>query len=548
MWTFLTGAPADARRDLRVFSISPNWKSGVLERLSWLTDVMSSEIGVEQRRSVRRWPRRSFEVAFMRTHSQRARLDNFLVGMGREQFMVPLWHEQFALGTPTGDGTTVQFPAGTLKYREFQVNDLVLLSAGDPNTFAVLTVMTVNLTTDRITVRADRAIGEWPLHSRITPLRTARIMDQVTMDNPADRVGLAQLRFELSDADSRFVASWGYCAPLFRYKPTRKEAIKFTYDRTAYVVDFQSGVVDVYDPGNRAQTSEALALRFFGREQVADFRAFLYAARGMAVRFYVPTFTEDLTLAADIPYGEVFTSLQNGFSEYQQVPQESRRIVSFVFKDGRPTIYRKVVGIQPVYDLTPPYRQTGEQFTVDVSIPPIVARDIERISFVVPSRFDQDTFEIFHATDESAAVSASVVVRSSIVEGMPPIECWVTSKPYPLVTEESLAPNAVLGNGRLYSATQSLHEDMTSGAMLTSGEMREILKRYSTDAESMSANATLVAGDLRQILKTYDRNPAEAVTANAKLTSGSMKQTLIRYTADIESLSPRAVLTGGTLT
>lgn len=547
-WNFITGAPADARRALPVFSLTPNWKSGVLERLAWLTDVMSSEIAVEQRRSIRLYPRRSFEVSFLRAYNQRSRLDNFLAGMGRKVFMVPLWHEQFKLGQPTGDGTTIQFPSGSLKYREFRLNDLLLLSAGDPDVYAILTVITVNLATDRITVRADGNIGSWPVGSRITPMRRARIMDQVSMDNPTDRVGTTTLRFDLSDADSNFVPSWGYCAPLFRYKPDRKEAIRFSYERSTFVADFDSGVVEVEDPGNRAQISTSMAMKLFGRPQVADFRAFLYMARGRAVRFYVPSFTEDLRLAANVPYGPTFTTQKNGFSEYMSEPQEARRIISFVFKDGRPTIYRNVTGVQPVLDSVPPFRQIGERFTVAPNMPPIRMDEIERLSFVVPSRFDQDTIEIFHATDESAAVSSSLVVRSSVVDGMPPIECWVTSRPYPVVTEDQLGADAVVLAGGLYEASQLVLDNMTMDARVTEADLRALVDGFEMLPENMRSLATLLNGDLKTILKTYDDALPENMTAAATLTAGTIRSLLITYTMQTEFVKADATLTGGTLT
>ena len=43
--------------DQPLWTIRPNWRNGVLERLEWLTNVISGETGVEQRRSVRPSPR-----------------------------------------------------------------------------------------------------------------------------------------------------------------------------------------------------------------------------------------------------------------------------------------------------------------------------------------------------------------------------------------------------------------------------------------------------------------------------------------------------------
>lgn len=62
-----------------------------------------------------------------------------------------------------------------------------------------------------------------------------------------------------------------------------------------------------------------------------------------------------------------------------------------------------------------------ERFVLDAALPPIQNTRIERIQFVVPSRFDQDGFEFKHLVDESAAVQASLITRAVDGTGMPPL-------------------------------------------------------------------------------------------------------------------------------
>jgi len=91
----------DARKFLPVFNVNPNWQGGILERISYLTNVLSSSTDAEQRRAMRQHPRRSFEVSFLREKSLRSRLDTFIAGHGHNEFLVPLWHESLRL--PYGD-------------------------------------------------------------------------------------------------------------------------------------------------------------------------------------------------------------------------------------------------------------------------------------------------------------------------------------------------------------------------------------------------------------------------------------------------------------
>lgn len=540
-WTWPATAPADPNRSLRVFTLSPNWKDGILERVEFLTDIMSSEQAVEQRRASRRFPRRSFEASFLRVDSERSRLDIFAAGMGRNKFMVPLWHDQFKLGEP---GAYVQFPSGSLQHREYHVGDLVLITAGER--FAVLTVLTTNNANDRITLGSLDNVGVWPVGSRITPLRVARILDPMSMGNVNDRVGKTQVRFSLSDSDSRFAASWGYCSPLWRFVPDRATEIAVSYDRSAFILDSGGGVVEVTDPGNRAQITTSLALTMFGHEEIGMFRAFIYMARGKARRFYVPSFTRDIVLLDDME-GLTFDAVVNGFNAYMPDPQEARKIISVVFKDGRPTIYRDIIGIQPVLSGVAPFNQVAERFTLASEMPPVLKREVDRLSFIVPSRFDQDTFEILHVTDSAKAAKAAVVVKSNVVAGMPPIECWVTSRPYPLHNSDAMTMSAALttGDARLAPAPVDL---LDTTAALTSGALPTVLREGYGPPESIGQTSALTSGALPVLLHSTDLLP-ESIGQTVALTSADLHTLLITHIIDpIDGLIPASTLTSGTLT
>ena len=62
-----------------VWTFEPNWSGSVSEMLEWLTDVMASPDGSEQRRSLRSFPRRSMDVATAAEGDERQLLDNMLI-------------------------------------------------------------------------------------------------------------------------------------------------------------------------------------------------------------------------------------------------------------------------------------------------------------------------------------------------------------------------------------------------------------------------------------------------------------------------------------
>lgn len=422
-WVFSTSplanndipAAADPRLALPVFGVLPNWANGITERVSYLTDIMTSETGAEQRRALRQHPRRSFEASFLRDNLLRARLDAFMVGVGVSDFMVPLWHEQFrATAGVSANEVFHQFPTtgDTLAYREFAANDLVLITSGDPRTHEVCIVESVNAVTGQLTWRT-RPAKSWPAGTRLIPLRRAYIADKSSMSAPVDRIGSMQIRFDLKDPDTRFEGDWGYSAPLWRFKIDRGTALTIEYDRTTYTMDNDSGPVLVSNPGNRAHVSSRFSVLARGRQHLYELRQFIAAAKGRAVRFYAPSFTADIYPLDDIS-GTYFDAEITGFSDAMEYPQWARKIIAIVFNDGSPTIYRSVIGVSEQDAIG----GRVERFVLDTALPSIPHTKIERIQFVVPSRFDQDGFEFTHLVDESAAVKTSVITRSVDGTGM----------------------------------------------------------------------------------------------------------------------------------
>lgn len=547
-WTFPVDEEAAAHPDraLPVFAVSPNWKNGVTETLAWWTEVMSSEQAVEQRRSMRRFPRRSFEYEFMRQGVDRARIENFLAGVGKRDHLVPLWHEQFKLPAGRTDGV-IEFPESTLRLREFAEGDLCIVTTLQTGRYALLTVTATDPSTDTIEVRGGADTGPWPAGSRLVPVRRAKVLDSSTLDNATDRVGSTRIRHVLQQADDRFTPTWGYCSPLFRFKPDRSQTLSVDFSRSDFTLDFDTGVTEITDPGDRAQISQSLRLVLYGRENIWGFRSFLYNARGRARRFYVPTFTNDIEPIGNID-GTEFDARPNGFSEFFEGPQEARRIISFEFKDGRPSLYRTIVGVGPQLDVSPPFLPVAERFVLDAALPPIQRRDIARISFIAPSRLDQDSIEIFHPTAESYVCTTSLATRSSIVEGMPPIECWVSSKPYPVVVEESLQAGMIFTSAKLYSVYST--DALVTAMQFTAASVIDSLERVVIPPEAIRTAMQFNTAELVYVAPpvVHTANPVDGLVTALKFNSGTMPLALIRYSPLPEAIRTSMVFTSGSLT
>lgn len=544
--TWPSGAPADERRLLPVFSVLPNWKDGITERLEWLTDVMTSEQSVEQRRSIRAWPRRSFEAQFLRERAGRSRLDTFLAGVGRQLCLVPLWHDQYRPLAVSVSGE-VQFETDTLQYREFRLNDLVLVTNKAHDRFGVLTVMSVDVPSDKITLAGFDREESWPVGSRIIPLRRARVADQAMLNNRTTQVATTSIRFALEDPDTNFFPSFGNCAPIWSFRPNRIADVSVSYSRDDVVLDY-GGTIDVTDLTGRAKINSSFQIVVKEREQIAKFRAFLYAARGRAVRFYVPSYTADLHPLEDLG-GDTIDCTPTGFLDHMPTPQEARRVISLVFHDGRPPVYRVIIGVEVILDGDD--RPVAERFTLDQALPPVERAELSRIEFMVPSRFNQDSIEIFHPVDGGRVLQSSVAFVSSIIEDLPGLECYVTSRPYPAVAVDAFTTGFTFGTDGGTRPVPGETVSMTSAFEFGNGLLRNLLRGITFGPDSMTSGFAFgPTGTLTTTFFLKNLNtPVENMTSAFALNSGTLTQLLIQYTRwpVAEMTTSFNFLTGGTL-
>jgi hypothetical protein len=231
---------ADA--DLPVWTIKPNWANGIRETLSWLTDVLASTYGPEQRRALRLSPRREFEMVFNPIDAVRSYFDLWLHRMGSFEFMVPLFHDAGRFTAAIAGGATA-IPFDTT-YREFNAGDLAIIIGDDPFTFDKVAITAVG--PSGITVAAGGVTRAWPKGTRIHPLRRSRISDESQASALTSRVGEATLQFQLNQAndlpdESTWTTLYGG-HPIILDPPNRRESLDLTFNRNSLLLDNDLGL------------------------------------------------------------------------------------------------------------------------------------------------------------------------------------------------------------------------------------------------------------------------------------------------------------------
>lgn len=262
------------------WTFAPNWTAPVVEQLQWLTDVLASPRGGEQRRSLRIAPRRRLQAQVLAEGAERALLDLALAGWGRRVWAVPVWPDVQLLGAalPVGslriDCTTTDF--------DFRANGLVLLrgeNAFDTEAVEILALDANGLDLKRATQ------SSWPAGTRLYPVRSARLAELPQTIRRTDRLMQTEVRFDLAEP-----ADWPAALPLVLYRgrpvldhrPDESTNLTHGYERLIQELDPGPSLPAVTDTAGSGFVLHQHRWLLAGRAERSAWRALMYGLRGRA--------------------------------------------------------------------------------------------------------------------------------------------------------------------------------------------------------------------------------------------------------------------------
>ncbi|WP_408951549.1 hypothetical protein [Lysobacter sp. Hz 25] len=381
----------------------PDWSRGVLERLAWKTDILTSPTQVEQRRSLRSAPQRSFEATMIVDGRERVLLDLAVFGWGGRSWALPIWPDvQWLAGDHALGVRVIACDPG---HRDFRIGGLVQLrgkTAFDVEVAEVETIGAASITLRHPTTKA------WPRGSRLYPVRTARLAEPPRVTRLTDQAASVSARFDVVEA-----CDWPQIsdAPMYRghpvlaQRPNETDRLSNGWQRALLTLDNEFGRPFVMDPADWAAVSQGHHWRMHGREEWGTVRSWLYTLRGRQCAVWRPTHADDLTLGANLAGTATALDVANvGLARFAGL-RPGRRDVRIELRDGQ-AFHRRITAAVALDDEV-------ERLTIDAALGVDVRpREVLRISFLVLSRGDSDEAEIEHHTDSDGAADASIVLRA----------------------------------------------------------------------------------------------------------------------------------------
>jgi hypothetical protein len=384
------------------WTLVPDWKSGVTERLKWKTDVLQGDTGVEQRKRLRITPRRDIEASYLIYRTTRRFYENLLNGPGAGYFRVPCWWEKTNLTAAMAVGDT--YLACTPTNMELQRGDTLMLLSG-PFTYELLVVEDVG--TNGIDLQ-NTAANAWPIGTPVYLTRRCVLTGAQKAQRRSDDVAEVTLTFETREPNpwTAIVPGTNIGAPVLMQREDFREDTTSEYTRMLAMFDNDTGFPVQRDQAGQAFRHYQVVFTALNRADAAALRGMLYFMAGRLNYFYYATNNVDVVLLADIAATDTTIQIQNqGYAEYGGPANIGRSIIAFSFGPDTTPVLVTVASAELYEAGYEILTLTGE---IGTAIP---MASVQRASFVQLYRQDQDEVELQHLTDSAGAT----VVKTTFI-------------------------------------------------------------------------------------------------------------------------------------
>ncbi|MCH9691038.1 MAG: hypothetical protein K0U59_03060 [Gammaproteobacteria bacterium] len=377
---------------------APDWSQPVIERLEWLTQVMESHSGKEQRVRLRTGARRSLEYSLLLgTHRERVRLENLLHAWQARVFGLPLW--------PQVQVTSQMIYVGALSLpidsanKDFIVGGLVGLVLGSDSEFAEVTEVQTNTL-----VLKSPLEKSWPPGTKLLPVKPARLQGELKLDYLNDAIVQTRARFQLEETwqEEPITEPLQYRDfPVLMTPSNWRENIDTEYSRKLIELDYLTGRRAFDDFSGVGRMRRAHHFLLVGRATIAGFKTWLATRAGKLKPFWLPSFQADLALTRPIGAFDSAISVDNRAFAANGGARIGRRDILIATTTGQ-NYFRRITGAT---ELT----NTTESLGLDKVLgEAVLPSQIRHITFMQLVRLDSDAVEIAHHTDQLAEVSLTL--------------------------------------------------------------------------------------------------------------------------------------------
>lgn len=384
------------------FAFDIDWANGIQEQLQWHTDILQSQTGYEQRRSLRLSPRLTLDVDLLLHQRERTLFDLMMVGWSAKTFVIPLWFYQSHLAQDIKQNN-LKIPCNTvdIPYADYQY--IILIQSAF--SYEVAEVQRVN--PHEIILKRPLQ-STWTIGTQLYPAVSAFVQQQPQLKKRNSETMRTSLQFQALDTVGHVKNTpqnidYFLDYPVLNIAPNESNDLTHSYQRLQQQLDNSSGRPLLVDSANASFMLYQYRWFLTDIAQHQQFYAWLNLFNGRQKAVWIPTFSDDLQLASTIASAsKTLDILYCGYSKFGQ-KQTGRQHLLITLKTGE-RFYHKITSSQELAGIE---RLTLEQpFTQNIHVD-----DVLNIQFISLCRLNNDTVTIQHQHDINGLARVEMTFR-----------------------------------------------------------------------------------------------------------------------------------------
>lgn len=364
------------------------------ERLSWKTDIIQAH-DREQRIAIRKAPRQSFDYRFFLTGREYSALTVKLHKWAHQLHAIPVWLEGATAGSISEGALEIPFDT---RYADYREGGMAIILDADMS-YEVVDV--VSVADDKLAIirKFPRAMKNVTVY----PLRFSHVFDGFRFTRGDVESG-AFVSATFSIDDNVYLSASGSHT---QYRG--KDIIEVPTISAGGISERIARSIDVFDNGAAQPEIDTIngyptylrTVTFLARtrKEMWSLRQFLHRIRGRQGTFWLPSWNNDFSLAANYTTGSITMAVQS--VEWFKYRDHGDIVIDL--KDGT-RLFVHVTGATEA--------EGGDVLTMETPIArEILIEDVRHMMFLYHVRFDSDELTIDHKGPRSRYAMISAQVR-----------------------------------------------------------------------------------------------------------------------------------------
>ena len=385
-----------------VFGFPPDWSQPVKQKYQWLTDVIVSYDGTEQRRQLRSLPRVSWQYRMWFSGREKRRFEHWIHAHQSKVVELPIWPDPCRLTVAANIGETILAVDNTVD-RAFVIDGGAVLIVG-PTTYEWVLVTAITPTTITVTPPLTAA---WPVTTLIYPTQSVRLHSEISTTRRNAWITEMDIAFDSYGGVAGAGVESGDLyrgLPLYLNSPNWVEDLTLEFHRKIDLLEHETGFDYLHDESGASNSVLQMNWLFAkrpwipgdGRFHRQAFVRWLYARSGKFNPVWMPTHNSDLIASRMI--ASAASSIHIEHVDYAQLIAQAI--------NRRDFLLRTLSGSQQAKRITASVAVSADEEQLTVSPAgfgqTIQPDAIAKISYLQWMRLATDEVEISHQSCEVA--------------------------------------------------------------------------------------------------------------------------------------------------